>query len=142
MASRPFRSDAAPDPTRQHLKEVRRGLLRLHKTLIDSERAAFERDRGAVSSSQLLQALLEDPFFAWLRPFSSLIIEIDEALAAKEPLDPRSAAEFIDRVRRLVETDEGDERMGEPGRPYDRVVRRDPDVLLAHVELSNRLGAG
>lgn len=142
MASRPFRSDAAPDPSRQHLKEVRRGLLRLHKTLIDSERAAFERDRGAVSSSQLLQALLEDPFFAWLRPFSSLIIEIDEALAAKEPLDPGSAADFIDRVRRLVQTEGGGEETGDPEDRYDRVVRRDPDVLLAHVELSNRLGAG
>ena len=39
--------DRPSDPVRQQVVEVRRALLRLHKALIDSERAAFEaRFRG------------------------------------------------------------------------------------------------
>ena len=67
------RRDRSPDPVRDHLKEVRRGLLRLHKALIDAERAVWERETGPVSNGRFLQALIEDPFFAWLRPFSGLI---------------------------------------------------------------------
>lgn len=140
MASRSSRSNATPDPVRQHLVEVRRGLLRLHKALIDTERAAFERDHGELTSGQLLRALLEDPFFAWLRPFSGLIVEIDEALATREPIAPASAAEYIARVRALVESGEAEERAATGGR-YENVVRRDPGVLLAHVELTSRLQA-
>jgi hypothetical protein len=135
MASRPSRSDRAPDPARQQLVEVRRGLLRLHKALIDSERDAFERDRGPLSSGQLLQALLEDPFFAWLRPFSGLIVEIDEALAAKEPMPAQQARDYLARIRALVEGGPEAER-------YERVMSRDPDVLVAHVELTGRLQPG
>ena len=138
MASRPSRSNPAPDPARQQLVEVRRGLLRLHKALIDSERAAFERDRGPLTSGQLLQALLEDPFFAWLRPFSGLIVEIDEALAAREPIPAQQAGDYLARVRALVETGEGDPDAAR----YERVMSRDPDVLVAHVELTGRLRSG
>lgn len=138
MASRPPRRD--PDPVRHHLVEVRRGLLRLHKALIDSERAFFERERGPVTSGRLLQALLEDPFFAWLRPFSGLIVEIDEALAEKEPMDPDRARDYVERVRLLVALP--DEAVEDPGaEPYGQAVRRDPDVLIAHVELTGRLRA-
>ena len=56
------------DPVRQQIVEVRRALLRLHKALIDSERAAFEARAGATSNGQFLQLLLQDPFFVWLRP--------------------------------------------------------------------------
>ncbi len=136
MAARSPRPDAA-DPARRHLVEVRRALLRLHKTLIDSERAVFERDRGSLTSGQLLRALLEDSFFAWLRPFSELLVEIDEALAEKEPMEPGRARDYLERVRLLVAV--GDDAEGAGEGEYPRAVRRDPDVLMAHVELADRL---
>jgi hypothetical protein len=133
--SRPRRPDRPADPLRQRVLEVRRGLLRLHKTLIDSERAVYERERGPMTSGEFLQALLGDDFFAWLRPFSGLIVEMDEALHGGEPLTESSARAYIERVRALVASgDEGDE----DGR-YHQVCRRDTDVLLAHVELSGRI---
>jgi hypothetical protein len=129
------RRDRSPDPVRDQLKEVRRGLLRLHKALIDAERAVFERDRGALSSGAFLQALIQEPHFAWLRPFSGLIVEIDEALAAGDPLSPPQARAYVDRVRALVEPE------GEEGEHYERVRQRDPAVLIAHVELEARIAA-
>ncbi|HEV2146576.1 MAG TPA: hypothetical protein VGR37_04090 [Longimicrobiaceae bacterium] len=129
------RRDRSPDPVRDNLKEVRRGLLRLHKALIDAERATFERDHGALTNGAFLQALIQDPFFAWLRPFSGLIVEIDEALAARDPLPPQQARAYIGRVRELVEPEDEDAER------YARVRQRDPAVLIAHVELEARIAA-
>lgn len=135
MASSGSRSRPSPDPAREQLREVRRGLFRLHKTLVDSERAAFERDRGSVSGTQFLQALIQDPAFAWLRPFSGLIIEVDEALASKEePITGERARAYIARIEALVSPGDDD-----ASHRYERVRQRDPDVLLAHVELTGRI---
>ncbi len=118
-------SHSTPDPVRQQLREVRRGFFRLHKTLIDTERAAFERAEGRLSDGQFLQALIQDPFFAWLRSYSSLLVEIDEALAAKEPLSRESGRGYIEQVSALVAPAMGDEGANR----YEQVRQRDPDVL-------------
>ncbi len=64
----------------RRLKEARLRLLRLHKLLVDKERASFERENGQVSSGMFLNLLLNDKNFAWLKNFSTLIVEIDEML--------------------------------------------------------------
>jgi len=130
------RRDRTPDPVRDHLREVRRGLLRLHKALIDAERATWERQGdGPVTNGAFLQALIQDPYFAWLRPFSGLIVEIDEVLAAREPLARPQASAYVERVRALVQP------AGEEAEHYERVRQRAPEVLLAHVELEARIDA-
>jgi len=121
------------DPVRQHLVEVRRALLRLHKALIDSERAAYEARAGVTSNGQFLQLLLQDPFFVWLRPFSGLIAQMDEALAAAEGLSAEDAGVFIAQVRSLIGPP--DANTGGETR-YEEVRGRDPDVLFAHAELA------
>jgi hypothetical protein len=48
-------TDSLPDPIQQRLTDLRNALLSLHKTLLDSERASYERDVARIqSSSQLL----------------------------------------------------------------------------------------
>src|SRR2546425_2254155 len=75
------------DPLRKRLEEVRHALLALHKALVDSERISYESTIGAIRSpNQFLQLLITDPWFAWLQPLSQLIVSMDEALDAKEPL--------------------------------------------------------
>lgn len=135
MATR-FRRNPTPEPLRTRLVEVRRGLLRLHKALIDAERVVWERSRGPVTNAQLLQALIEDPFFAWLRPYSALIVQIDEALAGDEAVTEDAARTFAEQARELLAVDEGDEPTVNR---YDLVCRRDPSVLLLHVELAHRI---
>src|SRR6476646_11734757 len=68
------------DTDRQFLIDLRKSLLHLHKTLLDWERAAYERLHGRTSPGSLLTALMNDPQFAWLRPLSELIVRIDESL--------------------------------------------------------------
>ena len=125
-----------PEPVRSRLKAVRLALLRLHKALIDAERGEWERSRGPATSNELLKALLEDSFFAWLRPFSGLIVEIDEALAGQEPVSASQARAYVEQARELIAVDEGDEPTVNR---YDLVTRRDPNVLVLHVELSSRI---
>lgn len=129
----PVRGPRPHDPLRAHLVEVRRGLLRLHKSLIDSERRVFEQQAGAQSNMQLLQALIDDPFFAWLRPFSGLIAEIDAGLSEDEPVTPDAARAYLVRAAGLVAPPE-DGRFAE-------VRRRDAGVLFAATELHRQIAA-
>src|SRR5271156_1684619 len=74
------------DPAKQRLNDLRNGLLALHKTLLDSERAAYERDIARIGSSgELLKLVLYDPWFAWLHELSEFVVLIDETVDAKEP---------------------------------------------------------
>jgi hypothetical protein len=125
----------ADQPHVAALREIRRALFRLHKALIDAERANLERTAGPLSSGLFLQALLQDPELAWLRPFSGLIVEIDEALADAESLTPAAADQFTARVEQLVASAEGSADVRSASR-YGEASRRDPDVLVAHVELT------
>ena len=71
----------------QRLATVREALLRLHKALLDSERASYEKAFGRIASSyQFLQLLTTDPWFAWLQPVTQLVAAMDELLDAEAPL--------------------------------------------------------
>ena len=84
------------------LKTLRLALLRLHKTLLDWERAAYERVHGRQSSNALLEALLKDPQFAWLRPISQLVVRIDEMLEDEVPPGENDVEVVLAHVRDLT----------------------------------------
>src|SRR5277367_3475880 len=101
-----------PEPSgiRQHLTELRDALLRLHKALMETERISYERTFGKIQSPfQFLKLLTEDPWFAWFRPVSQLIAEIDEALDSKEPLTAVVVDDLISRVKKMLVPSEGGE---------------------------------
>src|SRR3984885_9549321 len=78
----PF-SDSSRESVHQKLTELRNGLLKLHKTLLESERAVYERDIARINSSgELLKLVLYDPWFAWLHELSEFVVLIDETLDA------------------------------------------------------------
>src|SRR5437588_8455803 len=86
--------DAGLEQARQKLAELRQTLLTLHKALLDSERTSYELVHGTIPSpGAFLQLLINDSWFAWLRPVTTLLVEIDEALAAKNP--PRTSRELV-----------------------------------------------
>ncbi len=119
------------DP-RERLKLVRDGLLTLHKKLLDSERAAYERDYQRIDSAgQFLQLLLNEPFFAWLHDLSRFIVTIDETLDMEEL--PEGASEKLITTARamLVPSETGDGF----ARRYDEAMQRDPAAVLAHGEM-------
>src|SRR5881227_2795146 len=99
--------DQMPDAARERLTSLRNGLLRLHKSLLDSERAAYERDVERIKSTgQYLNLVLNDPWFNWLRDLSQFIVLVDETLDFEEPATPEGAVRLIGRARELVSPSE------------------------------------
>jgi hypothetical protein len=123
---------SAPEDFRQRLTQLREALLRLHKALIDSERIGYEQTMGTIPSpNHFLQLLTRDPWFAWLHPLSELIVMMDEALEAKEPLTIAGADVLVKQARELLVVSESDEGFSHH---YFIAMQRDPDVVLAHAE--------
>lgn len=119
------------------LQAVRDALLALHKALVDSERIGYEEAMGPIPSpNHFLKLLTSDPWFAWLQPLARLIVSMDTALDAKEPLTPDKVQQFLQQTREiLVVSEEGD---GFP-RSYFEALQRDPDVVFAHARVASLL---
>ena len=98
-----------PPGVRQRLTELRDALLRLHKALRNRTHR-LRKTFGKISSPfQFLKLLTEDPWFAWFRPVSQLIAEIDEKLDAKEPLTKVIMDELFSRAKTMLVPTEGGE---------------------------------
>ena len=124
------------DPALRRVRELRTGLLRLHKALLDAERLAYERVYGQVSGGELLQLAINHERFAWLHPFSELIVRIDEMLDADEPATGSDAESVLAQARVLL-------RPSEEGTDFERryyaALQGDPDIVLAHREVTKIL---
>jgi hypothetical protein len=111
------------------LKNLRLTVLRLHKILLDWERAAYERSHGRRSSNEILEAVLNDPQFAWLRPISQLVVRIDEMLEDEVPPAENEVEVVLAHVRDLTRPDE-------TGNSYERryfaALQDSPDAVFAH----------
>ncbi len=90
-----------------NLKLIRNKFLRLHKILLDWERANYERTNGVVSSGKFLEMLLGDERFAWLRTISTLIVRIDESFDLDDGLSNEMLDGFFEETRNLF--DDSDE---------------------------------
>jgi len=76
-----------PLPSKATLSDISRSLIAIHKILMDDMMEEVQRNRERVFvSGEKLNLLLNDPEFQWLRPLSSLIADIDDLVAQKEPL--------------------------------------------------------
>lgn len=123
--------------TFQHLREVRLALLRLHKALLDSERAAYEQSHSQIkSNTEFFQLVIEHEWFSWLRPISQLIVQIDEAFDAKEPMTLSQAKELLVQVRELLRPSE--QGTAAQQRYYD-AIQRDANIAFMHAEMSKLL---
>ncbi len=124
--------------TRDRLSKVRTVLLRLHKTLLDFERAGYERERGKIKNSYAyLQLVMSDPWFAWLRQLSELIVGMDELLAAKETASEATAQALIQQSSILLTPSEAG---SEFQKKYFAAMQQSPEVVLAHSEFAGVLG--
>lgn len=127
--------EALPESMLQRLQQLRGKLLHLHKTLLDMERADFERRFGQVNNGELLQLVINDAQFAWLRTISALVVEIDEMLSAEEPATLIDAQNVIAQARSLL-TSPPDNTFGQK---YQAALQREPEVVMAHAEVAKLL---
>jgi hypothetical protein len=135
----PRQKSAEQDAIRQPLVELHGALLKLHKALLDSERIVYEKNVGPIQSpNHFFQLLTSDPYFAWLRSISQLIVAIDETLDAKEPLTNADVDAVMNQsVFLLVPAKTG----GEFGERYVAALQRDPRVVLTHAQVAKRIGS-
>ena len=121
-------SEVLADPHIHRLVDLRLGLLRLHKTLLEMERINFEKRFGRVNSGELLQLVLNDARFAWLRTISALVVEIDEVLNGDEPATLNDFEDLISQAR-LLFTLPGNEEFKTK---YEAALQREPAVVITH----------
>jgi len=128
-----------PDGTRQHLTELRNGLLHLHKTLLDSESATYDHDIARITSKgQLLNLVLHDPYFSWLHELSELVVLIDEILDAKDPATPADGGRLLAQARELLAPAAA---TGNFRKHYLEALQRDPNVVMAHAQAMKMLAS-
>lgn len=134
-------NERASELTRDGLKELRHGLLRLHKLLLDLERRDYERARGPIGNSyEFLQLVLKDPWFDWLHRLSELIVQIDEGLDTRDvehPLTDEDGKALMERAKTLLAPSESGTQFQ---KNYFLALQQSPDVVLLHSEVMRLLG--
>jgi uncharacterized membrane protein YoaK (UPF0700 family) len=121
-------------PGMLELKRFRDALLNLHRELLQAQRIEVERITGRMNSGEWLSAAIDDTRFAWLQDLTSLIAQVDEVIGSGGMPDPGgSAGELKGRARVLVAPPDP---ATEFGARYLRALQDDPDVVLAHRDVT------
>ncbi|MES2305940.1 MAG: hypothetical protein V4558_10540 [Gemmatimonadota bacterium] len=119
------------------LGPVREAMLNLHRNLLDAERMAYERMHGRVpGSADVLQLAIHDPWFAWLRPLTALLVAMDEAMLEDSPDADARVPSLLDEARLMVHADEDGSDFQQ--RLFE-FVQRSPDVAIAEVSAARLL---
>jgi hypothetical protein len=122
--------DEARAARRAALREVSRLLIPLHRALIDAVKDDYAFAYGRVDQpTHLLGLLNEDPFFAWLKPITTLIVDIDEM--ARRDFEPADVAGIADRVEAMF----GSSPNPEFAKKYIPILQRNVDVAMGHAAL-------
>jgi hypothetical protein len=126
------RTNPVPEPLRGQLNEAHRGLLRVHKALLDYERARYEQAHGPVSGAgAFLQLVIHDPAFAWLRPVSEFVVQIDEWTSSRDPRNLADGQALLAQARgMLTPAEEGEEFQ----QRYFRAIQDSDAVAEAHAQ--------
>ncbi len=128
-AARHVEVPAAAPSDLERLERVRMDLLRVHRALLEAERARYEKVRGRIANnSAFLQLVINDPWFDWLRPMAQLVLLIDERTSdKKQPLGASEATSLFERGRALLRADsEGDAFQ----RLFYQVVQTSPELAV------------
>lgn len=123
--------------TRDDLRALGDRLLALHGALLKYEREAYEATHGLTKPGELLRLLLNDAHFAWLRPLSGMIAQIDEALDPRQPAPDTELPRLFRAAQQLLRS--GDEGVFQTR--YRDVLQASPAIVMAHAEVVKLLRA-
>jgi hypothetical protein len=121
----------------QRLENLRHALLRLHQSFVDAERLEYERVHGRVPGGQLLDALINEPEFAWLKALTTLIVQLDEQVDEANPqADAADEESRMLQLRALLRPDAAGSAFQQR---YATLLQRSPDVVVAHAAVAQAL---
>lgn len=115
---------------REAIREVARALRALHRELVDMERQRYESMHGAVGSpGAMLNLLLHDDEFAWMRLLSELMVDIDELLDVND-INPVDGAAVRREVELLIAPLENE--ASEFSSRYRSALQREATLVMTH----------
>ena len=123
------------DTELQRVRDVRHHLLHLHKTLLDVERVGYERVNGRVAPAEFLRVLVEDGAFAWLKPMTAAIVQIDEWLDDDERA-PEVATAWLDEIASLLAPARA---LHDFHTRYAAMLQEHPEIVVAHGAVARAL---
>jgi hypothetical protein len=118
---------------REALRELSKALIPLHRNLIEAAKQEYVFAHAPVTPTQLLRLLSDDPFFAWLKPVTALIVDIDEM--ARVDFESADAARIAERVEELFNGNSSDFAP-----QYVPILQRDVDVAMEHAAVRQAVG--
>jgi len=113
--------------TAQEFAEIRRGVLHLHRLLVEIERRDYERAHGRLSAGGLLHNLIHDASFAWLKPLTTLLAQMDEIM--DEPPEEAGMKASVDELRSLLRPESP---VSDFQQRYAALLQQEPDLVVAH----------
>jgi hypothetical protein len=117
-------------------------LAALHRALIERTRREYERDHGKIAGpAHFLRLLMEDPFFAWLRPLSELMANIDQLRDYDSPARDEVSTAVRSAVERLVAAPSAEPISADFTRNYWPLMLDAPEVTMAHAGVKQAISA-
>jgi hypothetical protein len=121
---------AGKDEHRAQLRVLSRALRDVHRSLVVFSRDRYELDNGRVrGKGQLLELLLRDEAFAWLRPLSGLIVAIDELSTRRSAPSEDETAAIRAQVEVFISPANGPDAFGAR---YTALLASEPGVAMNH----------
>jgi hypothetical protein len=122
------------DPQRAELRTALRDawkqLLPLHRALIDAASDEYKANGGTVNGpTHLLQLIQEDPFFAWLKPLTGIIVDLDTM--SRVDFARADVDALVARMEHLF----GSDADADFAARYVPVLQRDVDVAIGHAAM-------
>jgi len=108
---------------RASLREISKALIPLHRHLIEAAKSDYVFAYEVVDPpTQLVDRLQNDPFFAWLKPLTAVIVQIDEMV--RTDFESSDVAAIADRIEQSLRAQQ-----------YVEMLQRDVDVASGHAAL-------
>lgn len=126
--------DPARAELRAALRDLWKQLLPLHRALIDAAREEYAVTIGPVSGpTHMIELLQEDPFFEWLRPMTTLIVDIDSL--SRTDFERADVSAIAARLERLF----GSTPDADFSARYVPLLQREVDVAAGHAGIRKLL---
>ena len=126
------------DPVRAELRATLRDLWKqlmpMHRALIDAAKEEYAANVGPVTGpTHMLQLLQDDPYFEWLRPMTSLIVDIDSL--SRTDFERGDIDALVARLERLF----GNAPDAGFSARYVPLLQREIDVAAGHAAIRKLL---